>query len=211
MLRQLMRFGSILFLAAVVVGGIVWAATRTTEPAESLLEPTSPTSAPAGQVVTRERAPNLSLPDWETSVVWSLDSTIDPDRASAPRGFLVAFVASDCLTCVASLRKLSELERGTPDLAVIIVTVDSTTEGRDTQLELMRQSRMTGPLLVADDATVTTWIGSARSVPRYFFIDRAGVVTEAVTGFDADINAMMPSYAKIAMNDRRSSAPPPTP
>ncbi|MDP2304976.1 MAG: TlpA disulfide reductase family protein [Pseudomonadota bacterium] len=150
--------------------------------------------------MTGQLAPRLSLLD-VAGTHWSLETYLDPAGESSPKGFLVAFMASWCQYCTESLPTLVKLERANPDLAVITVTVDDRPELQKAELEKVRSAGLTGPVLVADEATVLAWIGGGKSVPRYYFVNHEGVVTGQDQGFGDNVAPMMPNQAKRALAD----------
>jgi thiol-disulfide isomerase/thioredoxin len=164
--------------------------------------PTASVAPSASRLATSgQPAPSLSLPDVETGAPWSLDAGLDPSGESSPKGFLVAFMASWCQYCSQSLPTLVALEQANPDLAVVTVTIDETPDARQAELRKVRGAGLTGPVLAANAETIATWIGPGRSVPRYYFVNHAGIVTAQDKGFGDNVAPMMPKQVARALAD----------
>ncbi|MBM4367412.1 MAG: TlpA family protein disulfide reductase [Deltaproteobacteria bacterium] len=176
-------------------------------------ETSAPAAPPAGSAKTREAAraipaalpqtgrpaPDLKLPDLETGQPWSLAAHVDPSGESCPKAVLLAFMASWCSYCTASLPTLVELERANPELAVVTVSVDATDAARKEELAKVRKAGLTGPVLAADEAAIQTWIGGGKSVPKYYFVNHDGIVTGKDDGFGDKVKPMMPAQARRAL------------
>lgn len=152
-------------------------------------------------VGTGQLAPSLDLVELDTGTPWSLATFLDPAGESSPKGFLVAFAASWCQYCTESLPSLFNLERAYPDLSVVMVSVDDNPNGQQAVLSKVRAAGLTGPVLVADEATVAEWIGGGKSVPHYYFINHHGMVTGQDQGFGDDVKSLMPRQAARALAD----------
>lgn len=156
--------------------------------------------AEVGPPRTGQPAPALVLPELEGGATWDLSAQLDPSGESCPKALLVAFMASWCGYCAESLPTLRALEEQYPDLGVVTVTVDDQPEGRKAELDKVRAAGLTGPVLVADADTVSRWIGSGNAVPRYYFIDRHGVVAGQDKGFGDKVAPLMPRQAARALS-----------
>ncbi len=142
-------------------------------------------------------APALELANLESGARRSLSSQLG--EGTCPEAHLLAFMASWCGICTQSLLTLVELEREHPTLEVVDVVVDDRDAGRQAELRKVRQTGITGPVLVADEAAVATWIGGGSSVPRYYFVDGGGTITGQDQGFGDDVRALMPRQATRAL------------
>lgn len=169
------------------------------ETEESADEAPAPAPPEAGPPRTGRPAPALVLPELEGGATWDLSAHLDPSGESCPKALLVAFMASWCGYCAESLPTLRALEEQYPDLEVVTVTVDDQPEGRKAELDKVRSAGLTGPVLVADADTVSRWIGSGNAVPRYYFVDRHGVVTGQDKGFGDKVAPLMPRQAARAL------------
>ncbi len=169
--------------------------------AASAAKPAAAPARPVGLPQSGRPAPGLSLPSVEHGETWTLAQHLDPDGQSCPKGFLVAFMASWCTYCTQSLPTLVELEQANPELAVVTVTVDDKPEMQKAELDKVRKAGLTGPVLAADAAAVQAWIGSGKSVPKYYFIDHNGTITAKDDGFGDKVKPLMPTQAKRALRD----------
>lgn len=159
-------------------------------------------AAPAGPrpgVQSGQPAPPLALIRLDEPGPWQLHARLDPTGGACPQGFLVAFLASWCGPCAASLPTLVELERAHPELEVVVVVVDTSPAGQAQELSKVQAAGLSGPVLAADPAALAAWTGGSASVPRFVFVDRWGQVVAQDHGFGDEVRPMMPSQARRAL------------
>jgi thiol-disulfide isomerase/thioredoxin len=154
-----------------------------------------PPPSPGDGVRTGGFAPELDLPRLDGVGRWSLTGSLAHTEATCPSGALVAFMASWCGPCEASLPTLAAIERAFPMLDVVTVVVDETPAGRAAELAKVRGAGIAGPVLVSDAATALAWTGGTRSVPRFVFVGRDGRVVAQDRGFGDDVKSLMPRQA----------------
>jgi len=156
-----------------------------------------PVQPPPGTgVVTGTRAPSLDLPRLDATGRWRLADLVESPEGSCPSGALLAFMASWCGPCAASLPSLAALEQTHPDLEIVTVVVDDSPRGRQAELTKVRAAGLTGPVVAADPETTTRWTGGSRSVPRFVFIDRSGTIVAQDRGFGDEVRALLPDQAR---------------
>ncbi|MFZ5479231.1 MAG: TlpA family protein disulfide reductase [Myxococcota bacterium] len=154
---------------------------------------------PTTGAISGRPAPPLDLPSLDGDAAWDLHATLDPTGASCPQGVLLAFMASWCGYCHQSLATLKELQDTFPELAVVVVDVDDRAEGQQAELTKVRDAGLTGPVLLADAATRSAWLGPGGTVPRYAFVNRMGTVVAQDRGFGDKVKPMMPGQARRAL------------
>jgi hypothetical protein len=94
-----------------------------------------------------------------------------------------------------------ELQEANPSLEIVTVSIDDSPSAQQKELEKVRKAGLTGPVLAADSATLRAWIGSGRSVPKYYFIDHNGVLVAKDDGFGDKVQPLMPKQAARALRD----------
>lgn len=176
-------------------------ACQTSEPAPVAPAATATPTAPRALPKSGNPAPDLALPSVEGGETWTLSSHLDPAGQSDPKGFVLAFMASWCTYCTRSLPTLKELQDTNPSLEIVTVTIDDSPKTQAKELEKVRAAGLEGPVLVADAETMRTWIGSGRSVPKYYFIDHNGVLVAKDDGFGDKVEPLMPKQAARALRD----------
>ena len=157
-----------------------------------------PRPARGAGAVSGQPAPALALPDLESGETWVLADHLDPSGQSCPDAYMIAFMASWCGYCQQSLPTLRALEQQFPDLGIVTVTVDKTPATQKEELQKVRAAGLTGPVLVADATTASTWIGGS-AIPRYVFINRDGKIIGQDRGFGDNVAPMMPGQARKAL------------
>lgn len=146
-------------------------------------------------------APGLSLAPVEGGKAWTLADYLDPSGESEPKGFVLAFMASWCTYCTQSLPTLAELEKANPSLEIVTVTVDTTPDKQKAEQDKVRAAGLTGPVLVADQTAIDTWVGGGKSVPKYYFVDHNGVLVSKDEGFGDKVRPLMPRQVVGALRD----------
>ncbi|MCB9682110.1 MAG: TlpA family protein disulfide reductase [Alphaproteobacteria bacterium] len=164
-------------------------------PASAPSAPTPKAATTPTGVVSGTAAPALDLPLLEGEGRFRLDP-VPPEGPPADRGaVMLAFMASWCGPCAASLPTLAALQASKPDLQIVPVVVDEDARGQQAELHKVRAAGLTGPVLAADNATVVQWTGANRSVPRFVFIGRDGMIVAQDRGFGDNVRGMMPRQA----------------
>lgn len=163
----------------------------------------APAAAPTRGSIPRsgDSAPSLTLLEVGGTQSWSLQTGLDPAGTSSPKGFLLAFMASWCTYCTRSLPTLAKLEAENPDLEIVTISIDEGAAAQAEELAKVRKAGLTGPVLAADAATVATWIGGGRSVPKYYFVDHNGTIVGRDEGFGDKVEPLMPKQASRALRD----------
>jgi thiol-disulfide isomerase/thioredoxin len=155
--------------------------------------------APTTIATSGQHAPPLSLLPVDGGTPWALEDLLDPTGNSCPDAFLVAFMASWCTYCSQSLPTLVELQEQFPELGIVTVTIDTTPDAQEAEAEKVKKAGLTGPVLVADAATRTAWLGAGGSVPHYYFVDHDGKIRSQDKGFGDKVKPMMPKQAAAVL------------
>jgi len=166
---------------------------------ESLPDPSTIGDSPTG-LINGDFAPELDLLDLASGERFQLSRHVGP-RAEDPRkAVVVSFTASWCGPCKASLPYLKEMEeKYAPDLAVILVTMDSDRKGRDKELRQLRASGLDAPLLQPDRHTLRAWLGRRRNIPHLYIINAAGEILVQDRGFGKKVRKVLPRQIAYAL------------
>ena len=146
-------------------------------------------------------APDFEFPRLDAAGgTFRLAEHVGPIAAAAPGGpdaALVAFMASWCGICHASLPTLKELKEEHGDrLLIVILTTDDTLEKAKLEAQRIAEAGLDAPVVQADAATIAAWLGKDTGVPRYFFVNRIGEIIVRNKGFGSKVKPMMPKQAR---------------
>lgn len=203
---------SLLFLAA--CGSPPEAAT--VEPASAAPSPVAPSPvAPAPAEAVVMPAPAKAGPDGLTNGdiladftlarvqgegTWRLYDHVAPDGTGSHQAALIAFTASWCGPCRASLPTLAELENEHPDLAIVVLSIDDKETERQIEQKAMDAAGLKAPLLVADQDTQQAILGDSRRIPRFLFLNKVAELMVQDRGFGDKVRPMMPKQANYALS-----------
>jgi thiol-disulfide isomerase/thioredoxin len=151
---------------------------------------------PAGRK-NGDLAPVGPTPLVDGTGMYDLASIVGP---AGDRAALVAFMASWCQPCEASLPTLLSIHqqrRGEIDIVVYDIDVNAT--GRQKLLNRLREVGLDVPVLVASPPVQRAWLGQGQSVPRFFFVNRVGEILIQDRGFDDAIAARVPGQVAFTL------------
>lgn len=115
----------------------------------------------------------------------TLSSLVGAAPAHPRDGAIVAFGASWCGYCKASLPTLKTLQADNPNLAIVYVGIDSDDEGWQREIALFKERELNFPLVRVDDpdALRRQYFGNKHNIPRFYLVDHAGTVRIKDQGF----------------------------
>lgn len=160
-------------------------------------------SARAGLIPNGEFAPDFDLPRVDAAGGrWRLSAHVGPTLEGDADAALVCFMASWCGYCHRSLPTLKALAEEHGDrLRIVIITTDQTDEAARREAERVAAAGLDVPVLKADAATLSAWLGRDRGVPRYFFVNKVGEVTVRDRGFGSSVAQAMPKQARFTLQN----------
>ncbi len=143
---------------------------------------------------------DFTLPRVKGEGTWRLYDYVSPTGTGTHQAALIAFTASWCGPCRASLPTLAELENEHPDLAIVVLSIDDKETERLIEQKAMDDAGLKAPLLVADQTTQQAILGDSRNIPRFLFVNKVGELLVQDRGFGEKVRPMMPKQANYALS-----------
>lgn len=184
--------------------------------------PQAPAEAPAPAPAAPPADPTDGLNRGDTAVdfvgrkVWGgkgdmrLFDHVGPSPKTAKEGAIVAFGASWCGYCQASLATLKTLHTENPTLQIFYVGTDESEAGWEEEIAKFEAEKLPFPLLRVEDtqALVQAYFGEKRNIPRFYLIDHAGIVRIKDQGFtEKKMGKLLPRQVSYLLGLARPSTP----
>ena len=118
-------------------------------------------------------------------------------------GAIVAFGASWCGYCKASLPTLKALQAEHDNLKILYIGTDDNEAGWEKEIALFKAQEMNIPLIRVPDpgALVQTYFGNKRNLPRFYLVDNSGVIRLKDQGFTVGkMGKMLPRQVTSLLN-----------
>jgi len=143
----------------------------------------------------------------------SLYQFIGESKESTHDGAIVAFGASWCGYCKASLETLKELQTEHKNLAIVYVGIDDTESGWQREVAIFEEKEVNFPLVrVANpDSLRQQYFGDKRNIPRFYLVDHTGTIRVKDQGFTKKkMGKLLPKQVRylLGLAKRDSAASP---
>lgn len=118
-------------------------------------------------------------------------------------GVVVAFVASWCGRCKESYPLLEALQKEYGKrLKILLITADTDQEAKNKMVSIVKEKKMTLPLLDPSENLVQLWLGDKKNIPRFFMIDYKGEIRVKDTGFGDKMAKLLPQHIDWLLSRR---------
>jgi thiol-disulfide isomerase/thioredoxin len=146
-------------------------------------------------------APDFSFPRLDAAGgTFTLSDYVNPKANGKADAIIVAFMASWCGICHASLPTLKEIyEEHGGRLQIVIAATDELLKDARKEAERVAAAGLEVPVVQVDEVTRKAWLGNDTGVPRYFFVNKIGEVIVRDQGFGKKVRPIMPGQARFVM------------
>ena len=131
---------------------------------------------------------------------FTFSTAVSPKGDGTSKAALVAFMASWCGYCRASLPTLKEVVAANPDLVLVILTTDDTPTKQALEAKAVAEAGLDVPVLVASAELQHAYMGGSMSLPHFYVINHLGEVLVQDRGFGDKVRPLIPKQVSFALH-----------
>jgi cytochrome c biogenesis protein CcmG/thiol:disulfide interchange protein DsbE len=167
--------------------------------AQALPDPKEVATKPGG-LENGDFVPEMVLEDLLNGGTYTLSNHLGPSATEPTRAAVIAFVASWCGPCRASLPTLAELKRAHgADLQIVLVAADKDRAGREKEAAHVRAAQVDAVVLDPTPDVLRAYRGRRANVPQFFIVNKIGEVLVQDRGFGKKVKPMLPKQVAYAL------------
>jgi thiol-disulfide isomerase/thioredoxin len=152
-------------------------------------------------------APMFRLPVYNADAVGATAVGLDQYVGMEPtdtgtRAVLLSFMASFCKPCKKEMPYLQKLHEKYKEagLRVVLVSIDGEPEGQKQIEELVKQHKVTFPVLKDRFQLVgRRWLGTQTPLPSLFILKPDGTIQSVHRGYDKDASVLLAKEVEVAL------------